>query len=61
MCSVFLNEEERTINIAAEHLQPVTPVRGDKVKVIMGKYTGKLYSYIIIRNTMISVSIESDF
>ena len=37
MCSVFLNEEERTINIAAEHLQPVTPVRGDKVKVIMGK------------------------
>ena len=37
MCSVFLNEEERTINIAAEHLQPVTPVRGDKIKDIMGK------------------------
>jgi len=37
MCSVFLNDEERTINIAAEHLQPVTPVRGDKIKVIMGE------------------------
>ena len=34
---MFLNEEERTITIAAEHLQPVTPVRGDKIKVIMGK------------------------
>merc|ERR1719273_883328 len=47
MCSVFLNEEERTINIAAEHLQPVTPVRGDKIKVIMGEdhdSTGHLLS-----------------
>ena len=37
MCSVFLIDEDRTVNVAAEHLQPVTPVRGDKVKVIMGK------------------------
>ena len=37
MCSVFLPDEDRTVNIPAEHLQPVQPVRGDRVKVIMGK------------------------
>jgi hypothetical protein len=37
MCSVFLPDEDRTVNITADHLQPVQPVRGDKVKVIMGK------------------------
>ena len=26
----------RTVNIAAEHLAPVVPSRGDKVKVILG-------------------------
>ena len=38
MCSVFLPDEDRTVSIAAEHLQPVQPSRGNKVKVIMGKY-----------------------
>jgi len=37
MCSVFLPDEDRTVSIAADHLKPVQPVRGDKVKVIMGK------------------------
>ena len=48
MCSVFLYEEARTINIAAEHLAPVEPARGDKVKVILGdedrEMTGQLLS-----------------
>lgn len=47
MCSVFLPDEDRTVNIPAEHLQPVQPVRGDKVKVIMGEdrdLTGSLLS-----------------
>ncbi len=34
---MFLPDEDRTVNIAAEHLQPVQPTRGDRVKVIMGK------------------------
>ena len=38
MCSVFLPAEDRTVSIAADHLQPVQPSRGDRVKVIMGKY-----------------------
>ena len=38
MCSVFLPDEDRTVNIPAEHLKPVQPVRGDTVKVIMGKF-----------------------
>jgi len=36
MCSVFLYEEERTVNVVAEHLAPVVPSRGDRVKVILG-------------------------
>jgi len=48
MCSVFLHEEERTVNIAADHLAPVVPSRGDKVKVILGdedkEQTGQLLS-----------------
>jgi transcription elongation factor SPT5 len=47
MCSVFLPDEDRTVSIAAEHLQPVQPSRGDKVKVIMGEdrdSTGSLLS-----------------
>jgi len=47
MCSVFLPDEDRTVNIPAEHLSPVQPVRGDRVKVIMGEdrdLTGMLLS-----------------
>ena len=38
----------RTVNIAADHLTPVVPSRGDKVKVILGdedkEQTGQLLS-----------------
>ena len=38
----------RTVNIAADHLAPVVPSRGDKVKVILGdedkEQTGQLLS-----------------
>lgn len=47
MCSVFLPLEDRTVNISPEHLSPVVPQRGDKVKVIMGEdreSTGSLLS-----------------
>lgn len=47
MCSVFLPAEDRTVSIAADHLQPVQPSRGDRVKVIMGDdrdSTGSLLS-----------------
>ena len=47
MCAVFLPDEARTVNIAPEHLRPVTPERGDKVKVIIGEdreQTGSLLS-----------------
>lgn len=37
MCSVFLPDEDRVVNVAADHLQPVKPTRGQKVKVIMGE------------------------
>jgi len=48
MCSVFLHDEERVVNIASDHLTPVVPSRGDKVKVILGdedkEQTGQLLS-----------------
>ena len=34
MCAVFLPDEARTVNIAPEHLRPVTPERGDKGPII---------------------------
>lgn len=47
MCSVFLPEEERVVNILGEHLEPVDPDQGDRVKVIFGEereQTGNLLS-----------------
>ena len=43
MCSVFLPAEDRTVSIAADHLQPVQPSRGDRVKVIMGETLTYIY------------------
>ncbi|KAF4530960.1 hypothetical protein B566_EDAN011341 [Ephemera danica] len=37
MCTVFLPEEDRVVNLAAEQLEPVVPQRGDQVKVILGE------------------------
>ncbi|KAL1502723.1 hypothetical protein ABEB36_007827 [Hypothenemus hampei] len=47
MCSVFLPEEDRVVNILADHLDPVRPQRGDQFKVIVGEereQTGELLS-----------------
>ncbi|XP_064477491.1 transcription elongation factor SPT5-like [Ornithodoros turicata] len=37
MCSIFLPKEDRVMNILSEHLEPVLPSAGDKVKVILGE------------------------
>lgn len=47
MCSVFLPEEDRVVNILCDHLEPVQPQRGDAFKVIIGEEreaTGELLS-----------------
>lgn len=33
MCSVFLPEEDRVVNIICDHLEPVIPKSGDDFKV----------------------------
>lgn len=47
-CSVFLPSEDRVVNISSEHLEPVPPAAGDKIKVIYGdqyrEATGTLLS-----------------
>ena len=35
-CSVFIPDEEKTVNIEALHLAPVEPSRDDPVKVVLG-------------------------
>ncbi|KAL4224649.1 Transcription elongation factor SPT5 [Mactra antiquata] len=47
MCSVFLPEEDKVVNVSCEHLEPVLPEKGDKTKVILGEEreaTGTLLS-----------------
>lgn len=34
---MFLPDEDRTVNILQEHLEPVVPQQGDQVKVILGE------------------------
>ncbi|KAA0192293.1 hypothetical protein HAZT_HAZT006833 [Hyalella azteca] len=49
-CSVFLPEEERVVNINGEHLEPVVPVQGDRVKVIFGEDREQMGSLLSIDN-----------
>ena len=37
MCSVFLPEEDRVVNIHGDHLEPIVPQCLDQVKVILGE------------------------
>ncbi|RUS84145.1 hypothetical protein EGW08_008119 [Elysia chlorotica] len=36
MCTVYLTNEEKMINITCDHLEPVPPEKGDRAKVIAG-------------------------
>ncbi|KAK3101764.1 hypothetical protein FSP39_006184 [Pinctada imbricata] len=47
MCSLYIPEEDKMVNISCEHLEPVPPEKGDKAKVILGEdreLTGALLS-----------------
>ncbi|CAG5115436.1 unnamed protein product [Candidula unifasciata] len=47
MCTLYLTEEEKTVTVGCEHLEPVLPEKGDKAKVIIGdnrEATGSLIS-----------------
>ncbi|XP_033751673.1 transcription elongation factor SPT5-like [Pecten maximus] len=37
MCSVYIAEEDKTVNVACDHLEPVPPEKGDKAKVILSE------------------------
>uniref|UniRef100_A0A8C2GVJ2 Transcription elongation factor SPT5 n=1 Tax=Cyprinus carpio TaxID=7962 RepID=A0A8C2GVJ2_CYPCA len=37
MCSVFLQDPDKVVSISSEHLEPVTPTKNNKVKVILGE------------------------
>ncbi|XP_015676506.1 transcription elongation factor SPT5, partial [Protobothrops mucrosquamatus] len=47
MCSVYVKKCEKVVSISSEHLEPVTPAKNDKVKVLLGEdreATGMLLS-----------------
>ncbi|XP_041365560.1 transcription elongation factor SPT5-like [Gigantopelta aegis] len=47
MCSVFLHEQDKVVNVSCEHLEPVEPEKGNRAKVILGddrELTGTLLS-----------------
>lgn len=47
MCSLFLPAEDRVVTVAGELLEPIVPVRKDRVKIILGEEresTGQLLS-----------------
>uniref|UniRef100_A0A670YU81 Transcription elongation factor SPT5 n=1 Tax=Pseudonaja textilis TaxID=8673 RepID=A0A670YU81_PSETE len=47
MCSVYVKKCEKVVSISSEHLEPVTPAKNDKVKVLLGEHreaTGMLLS-----------------
>lgn len=37
MCSVYLKDSEKVVSISSEHLEPITPTKNNKVKVILGE------------------------
>jgi len=47
MCTLYIPDEDKVISVASEHLEPVVPEKGDKVKVIIGEdreCTGQMLS-----------------
>lgn len=45
VCSVFLPEEDRSVSVVSQHLEPVIPIKDDQFKVISGENresTGKV-------------------
>ncbi|KAK2179528.1 hypothetical protein NP493_486g02048 [Ridgeia piscesae] len=47
MCTLYIPEEDKVVSVASEHLEPVVPQKGNRVKVIVGEErecTGSLLS-----------------
>ncbi|GAB6022325.1 transcription elongation factor spt5 [Chamberlinius hualienensis] len=60
MCSVFLLEEDRVVNILGEHLEPSIPKRGDKVKVLIGDERENVGELVSIDHQEGVVRIDGD-
>lgn len=60
MCSVYLPDEDRVVNIIGDHLEPVIPQRGDQVKVIIGEYREAVGQLLSIDNQEGVVKLHQD-
>ncbi|XP_074789483.1 transcription elongation factor SPT5-like isoform X2 [Athene noctua] len=38
MCAIYLRDSEEVVSISSRHLEPVTPTKSNKVKVILGMH-----------------------
>lgn len=55
MCSVYVTEQDKVINIASEHLEPIPPEVGDKVWYFLVKIC---IHYSLNQNTKIKLQQE---
>lgn len=58
-CAVFLPDEDRTVNIFQEHLEPVVPRQGHRVKVILGEDRELMGQLLSIDNQEGVVELDS--
>ena len=59
MCSVFLPAEDRVVTVAGELLEPVVPVRQDKIKIILGEERESIGTLLSIDNQEGVVKLET--
>ena len=58
MCFIQLNFLLlRTVNIGADHLAPVVPSRGDKVKVILGDEDKDMTGQLLSIDSQVTISL----
>ena len=61
MCSVFLPQEDRVVNVICEYLDPVQPKYHDAVKVIVGEDREAVGELLSIDSQEGVVKIGADF
>ena len=59
MCTLYLPVEDRSLNVLSEHLEPVIPARGDRVKVVGGEEREQAGSLLSIDHSEGVVKLDS--
>lgn len=60
MCTVWMINEDRVVNIMCDALEPVVPSHGDRVKVIIGDHREAVGTLLSIDNQEGVVKLNSE-